>query len=139
MISQALIEAYHATRYRVALPDGDIWFRPHEKTPELNEFTLRCQAKSWVFMTAYNPYSQLLPSAENEKRQRLLRDVLAMLGYDFYPAEGVGDTSQWPPEPSLFIVGLPAQKAIALGRVFEQHAVILCNVDGLPEIVFCER
>ncbi|MEM7130768.1 MAG: DUF3293 domain-containing protein [Chloroflexota bacterium] len=138
MIAKELIEAYYATEYRVQLPTGTIGFRADEPTSGLNEFAASRGATSWAFITAYNPYSQLLPLQENENRQNLLKDVLSMSGYEFYAGEGVGDSTEWPPEPSLFILGLSCQKAMALGMVFEQNALIFCEATGKPEILFCE-
>lgn len=137
MISQELIDAYHATTYHVQLPGGDISFRANEPAPKINAFTADQGATTWIFITAYNPYSQQLSLEENEQRQVLLKNLLVTLGYRFYEGAGVGDSGEWPPEPSLFVLGLTQEKALAFGRVFEQNALIFCEVGGVPEILFC--
>ena len=139
MISTELIEAYHATSYRVQLPNDEVVFRANQPAPELNAFAAEQGTTSWIYITACNPYSQQLSMEKNEQRQALLKNLLTILGYQFYEGAGIGDSGEWPPEPSLFVLDITQEKAVAFGKVFEQNALIFCEVGGVPKIIWCEQ
>lgn len=138
LISQSLIDAYHATTYQVQLPDGMTAFRANQPAPELNALAAEQDVKSWIFITAYNPYSQQLSAEENEQRQSLLKNLLTLQCYKFYDGAGVGDSGDWPPEPSFFVLDIAQEKALTFGKVFDQNAIVYCEVGGVPEILFCQ-
>ncbi|MBL8723129.1 MAG: DUF3293 domain-containing protein [Planctomycetes bacterium] len=41
---------------------------------------------------------------------------------------------EWPPEPSILVLGMPREVAVALARRFEQHALVWIGGDGVPEL-----
>ncbi len=51
---------------------------------------------------------------------RVLRDR----GLAALEGSGQGDAGDWPPEPSRLVLGIGEADAIALGRLFEQNAVL---------------
>lgn len=125
MVSPDLDAAYRATAYVVEIPDG-------------SSVTIRCGARSegldrhlddlgmmdWAFITACNPRSTRLGEAENAIRMARLDAMLRDRGLAWLAGSGRGDAGDWPPEPSRLVLGIAEADAIALGRLFEQNAIV---------------
>ena len=89
----------------------------------------------WAIITAYNPMSRELPEAENERRQRLLKEVLSVGGYSWLEAENIGKNGDWA-EASLFVTGADTKYIEALGIAFQQYALVTGGVGGAAELLF---
>jgi hypothetical protein len=128
---QELEKAYRATAYRVAgLPD----LRIGTASPALDQLLRRHAADSWAYLTAYNPGSELRPTAENEVRLRELRTALTHSGFVFLDGEGVG--SGWPAEPSFLVIGITLADAVQLGRRFGQAAVVVGELGTSARLIW---
>jgi Protein of unknown function (DUF3293) len=79
---------------------------------------------SWAIITAANPYSQILAELENQQRHHQLRSHLAELQLSWLEALGRDQTGIWTPEQSFCILGIGRLEAIAIGRQFEQNAIV---------------
>ncbi len=127
-----LIALYERTHYRVRLPrGGHAVIRIHRPLPAALQALLPDPGATWAFLTAWNPYSQLLPADINRRRQRrLLARLRQMRPAPSCIAAGVGigpvdaDGRRWR-EPSLFVAGIDGGRIDALMHAFEQHAVVL--------------
>lgn len=82
------------------------------------------ERRSWVIITAYNPYSQTVAELENQQRHHQLRSHLEELQLFWLDAVGRDQTGIWAPEPSFWISGIGRLEAIAIGRQFEQNAIV---------------
>lgn len=134
LLGTPIFELYRATRYEAYLP-AKVTLRPGQCSP-LVDALLRNDAPEWVFITAWNPGSRQLARAENERRQKALIAELSG-NYRLYPGAGIGDASDWKPELSTLVLGLPEAQAIARGRAWGQFAV-LCGEKGKPaRVVDC--
>jgi hypothetical protein len=134
MTDHPLREAYEGTDYRV----GD-------------RFTIRCGALSapldallndhrhdhWAYITACNPGSLPLDDAENRRRMADLARRLACLGLPMLAGEGVGDGDDWPPEPSLLVLGIGQKAAVELGRELGQVAIVIGRLGEPARLCFC--
>jgi hypothetical protein len=80
--------------------------------------------QSWALITASNPYSQILAELENQQRHQKLKEHLQELQYPWLEALGRDQTGTWTPEPSFWILGIERSQAIAIGRQFEQNAIV---------------
>jgi len=134
MTDHPLKEAYEATDYRV----GDL-------------FTIRCGALSapldalltdhghehWAYITACNPGSLHLDAAENRRRMADLARRITCLGLPTLEGEGVGEGNDWPPEPSLLILGIGQTAAVELGREFGQVAIVIGRRGEPARLCFC--
>lgn len=134
MLSRQMLEAYRCTTYRVRLPDGDLDLRIDTASPRLLALHARHAVQSSAFVTAFNPRSRKLDSAQNERRQAVLLGLLEAFGLTFYPGDGIGDDPPWAPEPSILVLGLTLQQARSLGSTFEQNAVVWAGKDGIPRL-----
>lgn len=90
-----------------------------------------------AFITACNPRSHPLLPEQNTLRQHTLETVLTQQGW--FWIRGQGEPSRpdtdWPPETSCLVLGISREEAAALGRRFEQNAIVFCNQNAVPELM----
>ena len=123
MITDELFSAYRATTFCADTPAGQLRIRIDKQHPELDVLLDDHGMASWAYITAWNPRSQDTEQGENEANQAaLLRDLT---GYAVFTGEGVGADGDWPPEPSLLVLGLVEADALALGRQYGQNAILV--------------
>jgi hypothetical protein len=132
-----LFEAFRHTSFFAETPAGRLCIRVGARCPELDELS-RCAGDgegdgdgdgdgdgSWAYVTAYNPHGQPAPEPENERAQARLLDELREQGQRFYPGASRGDLGDWPPEPSVLILGITEAEAIRLAAHFRQAALVV--------------
>ena len=122
-LDEDLIAAYRATDYHVFASPPFV-LRIGERCAALDELLAKLGAKGAAFLTAWNPYSDPAPLAVNAARQADLMAIVEARGWRHWPAEGRGADPDWPPEPSVLIVGPSREAAQALARDFRQHAIV---------------
>jgi hypothetical protein len=119
--------AFLDTEYRVRLPQGGCAvIRIGETLPPGLHGYVKDDRTPWGFITAWNPFAQQSSRARNRERQRELLAALRHRGARLRPGIGVGANdgdSAWR-EPSLFVAGLDFDTLDALGRRFEQVAIV---------------
>jgi uncharacterized membrane protein YgaE (UPF0421/DUF939 family) len=119
-----LLEAFRKTDYRVEGPSGTFRIRLEQVCAELDEVLTARRALSWAYVTAHNPNAARLSDAQNARRKAdLERDVSAM-GLTFFRGEAVAEDGSWPPEPSLLVLGVAREAAVALARKYGQLAIL---------------
>jgi hypothetical protein len=123
-MDDALFAAYRNTSFFVDTPRGRLSLRVGDASLELDALLAAYGARTWAYLTGFNPGSILLTHDENHRRHQRLELEVKRRGYTAFPGEGVGDDGQWPPERSLLIFGIARDDAILLGREFGQHAVV---------------
>lgn len=139
MLEQNLLDSYRRTTYRAALPTGRIDLRIGELSHALDRFLAERHTEKWAFITVANPGSQLLDEGTNLARhQSLVADVRAA-GHVLFEGEGVGDDGRWPAERSLLIIGIKRAEAAALGRKYEQNAIVVGRRGNAPELLIISR
>jgi hypothetical protein len=122
-LDEELIAAYRATEYRV-FADPPFVMRIGERCAELEELLGRSGARGAAFVTAWNPHSEPTPLAINVARQAELVRTAEESGWRHLPGEGRGADPVWPPEPSILLIGADRKDVRALGRRFDQHAIV---------------
>ena len=115
-----LIAAYKNTRYYVF--NTGITICIDENNVLLDALLSKQDAKSWAYITAYNPFSQTFTDEANDARHRLLLQSVA--AFSSFEGEGKGADESWPPEKSLLILGITKEQAIAIGNEYEQNAIV---------------
>jgi hypothetical protein len=123
-MTDALFAAYRNTSFFATTPSGRLCLRVGDISRELDGLLVARGARTWAYVTAFNPGSIPLSSAENELRHERLVREMERCGYTAFAGEGVGDDGQWPPERSLLILGIARDEAIRLGHEFGQRAVV---------------
>lgn len=89
---------------------------------------------AWALITAANPYSKPLSDLENQQRQQKLIEHLQESPWSWLEALGRDRAGVWTPEPSLLILGIDRFEAIAVGRKFEQNAIIYGELNQPAEL-----
>jgi hypothetical protein len=137
--SPELVAAFEATSYRVM--DGEAILSAFVGKPsaEIDRFLERRCASSGTFITAWNPRSRLLSSAENASRQRELVAALApQLAYALGEGVGVAEGVEQPwREEHLFVLDMARDEAVAAARRWDQHAIVRCELGRPAELIWC--
>jgi hypothetical protein len=131
--------AYRATTYTARLDESDLPVRIGQFHRALDARLRDRGAAQWACITAYNPQSVALTRQENERRDAELRRRLDDTGVRHYPARAEGDDGRWPAELGVLAAGISRGRAEALGRAFDQAAVVLGRAGRLAELVWCNR
>ena len=126
--------AYHATTYRVFSPPIEI--RTGTVSAAVDLLLAQYGATEWVFISAWNPMSVEQSPAENETAHQQLLEAVTV--YPHFEGAGVGDDGLWEPERSLLIVGVSFEKAVELGRLFRQQAIVWGRVGEMARLVMLE-
>jgi hypothetical protein len=121
-----MVAAYLAAAYAIRLPGGRrVVLRVGTPMPrELDMLLARVDAsapKAAGLITAWNPFSRPLPTAENRRRQRELLQQLRRRSTRVFAGAGYGP--DWR-EPSLAAFGITLAALDELARRFEQNAIL---------------
>jgi hypothetical protein len=149
----SLRDHYLRTTYRVTEVDPAIDIRVGEPCPALDALLKKHEsgeagdhpstfhvhpspARSWAFITAWNPGSKKLDDAENRRRQEQLEAEVKQGGYVFYRGAGVPDEKGWQAEESMLILGIEPAEATRLGKKYGQVAIVMGTLNALPKLLF---
>jgi putative PIN family toxin of toxin-antitoxin system len=127
------LRAYQKALYAVL---GGPVLRLGERNPELETLLEAQVATTAAFITAANPRGAPRSHIANQAAMAELQTALA---WPCYPGEGRDPEGGWPAEPSLLIVGIPRSEAEALGRRFEQNAIVFVEKGTAPELVLLRK
>jgi hypothetical protein len=133
---EMLARAYRATSYFVDGPSGRFAVRIGAVSLEADALAAAHGASAWAYVTAYNPGSVPATRERNLTRQRDLEQTVTEAGYRFCRGEGTADNGAWEAEPSLLVLGVGEDEAAALGRRFEQAAVVVGERGGTARLVW---
>ena len=133
-VPDSVIAAYRAARYVVFADNGPI-MRVGEPCPELDELLEAEGAATAAFVTAFNPSGLQRHESENFEAFGRLCDFVNATPYRIYLGQGSDPKGEWPPEPSLLVVGISRADAESLGRRFGQLAIVFVEKGRAPELV----
>jgi hypothetical protein len=122
-----LVRAYREAIYIVNEGDDAIALKVGEVSPALAARMHVHKATTAAIITAYNPYSEIQPSAENERRQAALVAVLKATAVVCFDAIGSDPNGDWEPEASTLALGISLVEAERLADQFGQNAFIWIN------------
>jgi Protein of unknown function (DUF3293) len=126
---------YLQTNYIVQDGESRFVFRIGETN--VDELLNRYQAESWAFITAYNPYSEQLSSAENVSRQSELVELVKSKNLKFLEGFGECTTPDWEHEICLFIFNIELNLAIEFAKKYQQNAIVYGELGGVPQLIWC--
>lgn len=105
-------------------------------TPNVND-TILFEGKPFAIITAHNPRSQALTTKENQQRHQKLKNVLQKMQLDIAPSKGQAPNGGWQ-EEGFLILGISLTEALAIGRQFEQHAILYGQKNRVA-LAWCEE
>jgi len=133
-IDPKTIQAYLETEYRVQGETPTI-LRLGMANPGVSNLHQAHRIQSSAFITACNPLSEVLSEEVNAERNAALERELRERNLIFFPGLGLHPFNQWPGEPSFLVLGLDLEAAEALGKRFEQNAIIWNGPDAVPQLI----
>jgi Protein of unknown function (DUF3293) len=131
-----LEQAYRGTSYEVDTPDGRLVLRIGLIHPALDQLLLRHGCRTWAYVTAHNPASNLLQPEKNQCRQRDLEEEVSKSGRPFFRGEGVGTDGNWPAEQSLLILSISLQEALDLAERHGQAALVFGEIGQTAQLLW---
>ena len=135
----ATVAAYESTHYfahaaeRVLLRVGD----PPQKHADFLEAN---RATSATILTAWNPFGQDQPEAENRRAQEALLSAIRARGLRWLNASGEDPSGSWEPEPGFCVFDVPDPILDDWLVIFRQNAAVRaardepCRLVWHPEI-----
>ena len=129
-----LIQAYRDTHF-VVLEEPRFTLLVGRRSEALAALHDTHGVSASAYVTACNPFSQALTDAQNAERMGELRAVVEDAGHPWVAGVGQDPLGQWPGEPSLLVLGVTRAESEALGRRFEQNAIVFAGADATPELL----
>ncbi len=136
MLDDALYQAYRATDYAVQAPSS---FTLHigETSAACDALLVAHEAEGAAFLTAWNPFSQPMSDADNAAAQARLAADMEFVSTAIFSGEGKGQIGDWPPEPSLFALGITEADATRLAQKYLQNAFVWITRGQPARLVTC--
>lgn len=135
--SLELFRSFCQTNYWVETPGESFRLRIGEFHHALATFLAAENIDTWAILTAENPRSQQLSEEENQSRREQLAAKAEQLGHPHFPTRALAPAGDWPAEVGFLLGDLSLAEAVALGRHFDQHAVVYGNLTQPPGLLFC--
>ena len=129
------IEAYLATNYRIDSGATPIVLRIGVRSEPLAQLFYSQGVDCGAFLTAWNPMGVAQSDAANSADHARLVERVAKEASTSLPGSGCDPTGSWPPELSVFAVGLPLATARQIGSEFRQDAIVWVGQNAVPELV----
>ena len=136
-LTPELVEAYTTADY-VVFADEHIVLRIGERNPKVDALITAEGATTAAFVTAANPRGEPRSDMENGVANAALQSFVAAAGYPHFWGEGRDPFGSWA-EPSFLVIGIYRANAEALGQLFEQNAIVFCELGRPPELIVLER
>jgi hypothetical protein len=122
-----LVRAYREAIYTANEGDDAIALKVGEVTPALAALMHIHKAQTAVIITAYNPYSEIHPKAENERLQAVLVAELKAVAAICVKAINSDPVGKHDSESSTLALGISLVEAERLADQFNQNAFIWIN------------
>lgn len=134
-IPQALEATYRNAYYCVSAPKIEFILQVGHISEEAAKLMAEFSAQGALFVTAFNPFGQVLSAEENENANALLKSELQAFCSMVLPGYGSSPDASWR-EESFF--AFPASRSMATEFCCRhaQNAVLFVDADGIAQLVF---
>ena len=129
------VRAYLATDYRLGHTAEDIILTIGQRSARLAALFAANSVTCGAFLTAYNPRGTIQSDAANAAGHAERAGLLREQGHRAIEGSGSEEGTNWPSEKSWFALGLPLEPARALGRRFDQDAIVWVGPDTVPQLI----
>jgi hypothetical protein len=127
--------SYSTTSYVINDARREVIIRPGVKSRDVDRLLCRFGAQGAAFVTAWNPHSRMLSRSLNHQRQGRLERQLSRMRLRYMRGEGRGETDAWPPERSALVLGATRETAMAIGRLWQQNAIVFVRCGHAAELI----
>mgnify|MGYP003611299734 CR=1 FL=1 len=93
------------------------------------------EVQSWCFITAFNPFPEILEIEENQKRNKHLEHEIQNLDLEYLNGIGISADENWS-EESFLILNCPLAKATELGAKYKQLAIVFGERNKINQLVY---
>jgi hypothetical protein len=130
-LSPALLEAYQGTSFMAIVNGQVLSVRLDKRCADLERVIREHGAQSGVFITAYNPRSELQSDSKNQTANLELERILRQRSLHFFAH--VGRNGPWS-EQGFFVLDLEPDAALALTENFGQFAVVILRPGDVAKL-----
>ena len=134
IIDAVTVQAFRETEYRVH-GDEPFTLRVGETCSALAAAHKRHRVDCSAYITACNPFSQILDDEANAERHAALGREISQRSLASIEGIGQHPSNQWPGEASYLIFGLTLEAAKTLGTRLEQNAIVWAGADAVPQLI----
>ena len=136
LMNRALKEAYRQAKYILFSGSEEILFKVGLHSNELDNLLVEHGVINAVFITAYNPRSQIFSDEENKRQQINLEKQIERAKYRYLKGASCSEDGLWPIEKSLLILDMPLSQANSLAISFKQNAYLQITQGEKVALVF---
>jgi hypothetical protein len=136
MTDDLLLE-YENTRYQVLTVDGELVAEAviGRSSDQIDQLLADHDATSGVFITAWNPRSEITDAEQNRQANRRMRAELVDAGMIPLPHRGVGVDPSWEPEEGFFVVGMTEDDAVPVAEAYGQFGFVVVPRGDVARLV----
>lgn len=138
LLDPSLISAYESAKYHVRSAKPFI-LELGIRSDGIVDLSRRLSVNCVAFITAHNPYSEVLSDDENAKRNEQLKSELDKLGLTIFNGYGQDSAMKWKKEDSFVVFGLGLEAVKELGIKYQQNAIVWCGADAIPELILLRQ
>ena len=129
------VHAYLTTGYRIRHQGQNIVLIIGQCSAALAKVFACNGVACGAFITACNPLGALQHDHLNDAAHAELAARLEDLCVEVIEGWGSDEGSSWPAEPSYFALGLDLLRAKAVGKLFNQDAIVWVAADAVPQLI----
>ena len=122
-IHPGLIRAYREAKYVVGT-ESPIHLRISQVNKSLKKLLEDYKVTTAAFITAFNPYSEVMDDERNQIAQESLLADIQKLGFAIIDGYGQDVEEQWPKEISVLALGINESQAEALADKYGQNGYV---------------
>jgi hypothetical protein len=134
-IPAKLIQCYVAAHYQVRIGPDTLTLHIDQHCEPLSKPMQEYGTQCALYITAYNPHSQSQPIETNLTASKQLCDLLSSHSSHIFAGKSLDPAGKWPAEPSFLALGIDLATSKALGRQFDQNAIVWIDFDAIPRLV----
>ena len=127
-----LDDAYRTAEYYIE-DDPPIRFEIGQPHQGLALLLMSFDVQQAVWITAYNPGSQLQSEDGNLTNQMQLLERIEAMRLNYFVGHSCDKAGEWL-EPGYLVLGMDEEIGVDLGRDFGQHAVVAIGPSGEPRL-----
>jgi len=133
-LASNLIRAYQVTNF-IIKTQPEFTLNVDTKSEKLMSLFMENRVDSAVFITAWNPYGELLSNEENQDRNNNLKDELNLRSLKFINGFGQDPSGEWAGEDSFLVLAISLEASKKLGAQFEQNAIVWSDNNAIPKLI----
>jgi hypothetical protein len=134
LISLETLKAYRETNFNVftSIP---FTLKVDFFSNELLDFYTLNSSNTCVFITACNPFSDVVSEEQNAHLQSNFEKYLKDAKLFYVIGEGKHPSGDWEGESSFLVFGLGIEESKRLGIELKQNAIVWCDSDAVPKLI----